>query len=195
MKPPTGTALSAAYFPFDFQQNFLGIIIQPALPMDIAFRALLPSDQPFLWEMLYMALYVPPGGSPFPRSILADPDIACYVGGWGRPGDWGRLACAGAAPIGAVWLRLWSGDEKGYGYVSPFIPELSIALLPEYRHKGIGTRMLAQVISMSRERYPGLSLSVVENSPARRLYERLGFRRVGRIMESLVMLLEWKNDA
>ena len=162
--------------------------------MDIDFRALLPSDRPFLREMLYQALYVPPGGSPFPRSILEEPDIACYVEAWGRPGDWGRLACAGEVPVGAVWLRLWSGTEKGYGYVSPSIPELSIALLPEYRRMGLGTQMLAQVISMSRGRYPGLSLSVVESSPACRLYERLGFRRVGRVMESLVMLLEWKDD-
>jgi len=49
--------------------------------------------------------------------------------------------------------------------------------------------MIKTVISMAQERFPGLSLSVVESSPARRLYERLGFRKVGRVMDSLVMLL------
>jgi ribosomal protein S18 acetylase RimI-like enzyme len=152
------------------------------------------SDESFLWEMLYMALYVPPGKPPFPREILQDPDIACYVQGWGRPGDWGLLARDGEMPVGAVWLRQWTGDEKGYGYVSPAIPELSIALLPDYRNRGLGTRMLQAVISMAKEHFPGLSLSVVASSPALLLYERLGFRKVGQVLDSPVMLLEWESD-
>ena len=158
---------------------------------DIDFRPILPSDEPFLSEMLYLALYVPPGKPPFPREILNEPDIACYVQGWGRPGDWGLLAYDGNTPVGAIWIRLWSGDEKGYGFVSPAIPEFSIALLPEVCKMGLGTRMIKTVISMAQERYPGLSLSVVESSPARLLYERLGFRKVGQVMDSLVMLLDW----
>ena len=161
---------------------------------DLQLVPLSASDEPFLWEMLYQALYVPPGKPAFPREILKDPDIACYVQGWGRPGDWGLLALQGETPAGAIWLRQWSGVEKGYGFVSPDIPELSIALLPEFRNRGLGTRMLETAISMAKERVHGLSLSVVEESPARRLYEHLGFRKVGKVMESLVMLLEWKQD-
>jgi ribosomal protein S18 acetylase RimI-like enzyme len=163
--------------------------------MNIDLRPLLPSDQPFLWEMLYQALYVPPGSPPFVRAILDDPDIACYVRGWGRTGDWGLLACEGANPVGAIWLRQWTDVERGYGYISPQIPELSLALLPEYRKMGMGTRMLETVIAMAKAGYPGLSLSVVESSPARHLYERLGFRKVGQVLESLVMLLEWNDNA
>jgi ribosomal protein S18 acetylase RimI-like enzyme len=54
--------------------------------------------------------------------------------------------------------------------------------------------MLSTAISMACLRYPGLSLSVVESSPACRLYERLGFRKVGLILESLVMLLEFNQN-
>lgn len=152
------------------------------------------ADESFLWEMLYMALYVPPGKPPFPREILQDPDIACYVQGWGRPGDWGLLAYDGDTPVGAVWLRQWTGDHKGYGYVSPAIPELSIALLPDYRNQGLGSRMINAVITMAKGHFPGLSLSVVGSSPARLLYERLGFRKVGQVLDSPVMLLEWESD-
>ncbi len=162
-------------------------------PMNIELRPLQPSELPFLWEMLYQALYVPPGKAPFPRTILNDPDIACYLQGWGRPGDWGLLAGDGENRAGAIWLRQWSGEERGYGYVSPQIPEISLALLPEYRNQGMGTHMLESVIALAKPDYSGLSLSVVASSPARRLYERLGFRKVGQILESLVMLLEWKN--
>jgi GNAT superfamily N-acetyltransferase len=162
---------------------------------NVSFRPIVSSDESFLWEMLYLALYVPEGEPPFPREILHEPDIACYVQSWGRPGDWGLLAWDGDRPVGAIWLRLWSGEEKGYGYVSPVIPELSIALLPEYHNKGLGTRLIKMVISMAQECYTGLSLSVVESSPARLLYERLGFRKVGQVLDSPVMLLEWDKPA
>ena len=161
--------------------------------MNITFRPLIPADEPFLWEMLYQALYVPPGQPPFPREVLHEPDIACYVHGWGRPGDWGLLARDGETSVGAIWLRQWSQEEKGYGYVSPAVPELSIALLPDYRGQGLGSRMIAEIVTLAKPDHPGLSLSVVETSPARRLYERHGFRTVGRVGESLVMLLKWSD--
>ena len=164
-------------------------------PSDIRFIPLTPQDEPFLWEMLYLALYVPEGSPPFPRAIVHEPDLACYVQGWGRPGDWGLLARDGETPVGAVWLREWAGEERGYGFVDASIPELSIALLPAYRGRGLGSRMMAAVIAMAGDRYCGLSLSVVESSPACRLYERLGFRALDRrVGDSLVMLLDWSHD-
>jgi GNAT superfamily N-acetyltransferase len=162
-----------------------------ANPMNISLRPIVAADEPFLWEMLYLALYVSEGQPAFPREILQEPDIACYVQGWGRPGDWGLVACAANTPVGAIWLRQWLGEEKGYRYVCPSVPELSIALLPEYRNRGLGSRMINTVISMAHGKYPGLSLSVVESSPARRLYECLGFRKVGQVLDSPVMLLNW----
>jgi hypothetical protein len=52
-------------------------------------RRAVASDEPFLWEMLYLALFVPPGGLPLPRAVLRDPRVARYVEGWGtRKGDY-----------------------------------------------------------------------------------------------------------
>jgi ribosomal-protein-alanine N-acetyltransferase len=45
-------------------------------------------------------------------------------------------------PIGAAWLRLWSKDEQGYGFVDVHTPELSMAVRPEFRGQGIGTLLL-----------------------------------------------------
>ena len=53
--------------------------------------------------------------------------------------------------------------------------------------------MIKTVISMAQGRYPGVSLSVVASSPARHLYERLGFQKVDQVGGSPVMLLEWKK--
>lgn len=50
----------------------------------------------------------------------------------------------------------------------------NICLLPDCRGKGIGTALLGQYIARSPR--PVLKLQVYKANPARRLYERLGFR-------------------
>lgn len=139
--------------------------------MILTLRPILQADEPFLWEMLYHALYVPVGHPPFPRDIVAEPEIRQYVQAWGQPDDVGWLACDGETPIGAVWIR----RIRAYGFVDEATPELSLALLPDYRGQGIGTRLLNELIASVASRYAALSLSVSRENPALRLYERLGF--------------------
>lgn len=47
--------------------------------MNIIFREIKQNEIYFLREMLYLALYVPEGESPFPKSILDNPDISKYI--------------------------------------------------------------------------------------------------------------------
>ena len=130
------------------------------------------SDEPFLWEMLYLAAFVPPGAPPIPRSILGEPAIARYVEGWGtRAGDSGLIALGNGEPVGAAWLRFFPASSPGYGFVDEKTPELSVALLPDYRGRGIGSRLVKQLIG----NVSALSLSCDPENPARRLYLRLGF--------------------
>jgi ribosomal protein S18 acetylase RimI-like enzyme len=159
--------------------------------MTITIRALLLSDEPFLWEMLYQALYVPEGQPPFPREIIKAPEISRYVAGWGRAGDVGYLALDGARPVGAVWLRLWSDVEHGYGYVDRDIPELSVAILPEYRGQGIGGGLIRHLLAENAGHFCGVSLSVSAENPARQLYQRLGFEVLGEENSSIKML--WRE--
>jgi len=107
--------------------------------MTITIRTLAPQDEPALWEMCYHALYVPNGYPPYPPDIIHRPEISRYVANWGRPGDQGVIALDDARPIGAAWLRLLIGPNRGHGYVDGTTPELSIAVLPEYRGKGISS--------------------------------------------------------
>ena len=143
-------------------------------------RPLAPSDEPFLWEMLYQSLYVPPGKEPFPRAVVKRPDIARYVEGWGRAHDLGFVAEdeVTGRPVGAVWMRLFAGAEKGFAHLDEETPEMGIALLPGYRGRGIGTALLGRLIEAARTSYPALALSVSAHNPAKRLYERLGFEVV-----------------
>lgn len=151
-------------------------------------RPLTPADQPFLWEMLYQSLYVPEGGQPFPEEMLQQLEIAKYVQDWGREHDRGFVAeDEQGQPLGAVWMRLFSGEEKGYGYVDEGTPEIGMAVLPAYRGQGLGTRLLSQLLRSAEGKYDCVSLSVGGGNPAGRLYERLGFEEVGVAGEARIM--------
>ena len=160
--------------------------------MRYSIRPLSNEDEPFLWEMLYQALYVPAGEPPFPPEIVRQPELSRYVADWGRPDDVGFLALLEetAEPVGAVWIRLLQGADKGYGYVDDTTPELTIALQPTARGQGVGTQLMLKMLAAAREKYPALSLSVSVENPARHLYQRLGFETVGQTGASLTMKLK-----
>jgi len=55
---------------------------------------------------------------------------------------------------------------------------IDVALLPEYRGVGIGTYLMADLLAEARRSRRPVRLHVEPGNPARRLYERLGFRVV-----------------
>ncbi len=55
----------------------------------------------------------------------------------------------------------------------------NIELLPAHQNKGIGTAILVSVQQRAAGRNLPVSLQVLKVNPARRLYERLGFRQIG----------------
>ena len=156
--------------------------------MDISFRPLLSADQPFLWEMCYHAVHVPAGQPPYPREIVHMPEISRYVQDWGKSSDLGFIAQDEEKPIGAVWARLLVGDNKGYGYVDESTPELSMALMPEYRGKGIGSQLLTRLLEAAVPRYAAICLSVSLDNPAQRLYQRMGFEIVSENESAFTMI-------
>jgi ribosomal protein S18 acetylase RimI-like enzyme len=56
---------------------------------------------------------------------------------------------------------------------------VDIALLPKYRNGGIGTGLIQALLKEAATAGKAVRLSVFAASPAIRLYERLGFSRVG----------------
>lgn len=150
-----------------------------------------PGDAGFLEDMLYEALFIPPGEARPPRSVLGLPEIAHYVAGWGRPGDFGLVARSGGEAVGAAWFRLFASGERGFGYVDERTPELSMAVRPERRGLGVGTALLERLCGEARERgFERISLSVDVRNPAHRLYRRLGFEAAAEADQAYTMVKE-----
>ena len=73
------------------------------------------------------------------------------------------------------------GEPAGRLYVHRGPREIrvvDIALTPPFRGRGLGTRVLKDVIAEAEAGGRKLSIHVEMHNPARRLYERLGFRPV-----------------
>jgi ribosomal protein S18 acetylase RimI-like enzyme len=141
--------------------------------MNYKIRPLTRQDQPIVWTMLMHAAH-----ETSIESVKKQPELSRYAENWGRTGDLGFVANINETPIGAAWLRLWSDDNRGYGYLSNIIPELAIAVLPDYRGQGVGTQLLTQILETAQNLYPAISLSVRADNPVVMLYQRSGFVKV-----------------
>ena len=132
-------------------------------------------DIPFLRDMLRHAYY-------WRASAVAEtgePPLRRYVERWGRPGDSGLIAIDEFQPVGAAWYRLFTAEEPGYGFVDDKIPELSIAVVPLHRRKGIGEALLRSCMVQAREEgFQALSLSVAVHNRSRMMYQKAGFEKV-----------------
>ncbi len=85
-------------------------------------------------------------------------------------------------PVGRLYVDRWNRE----------IRIMDIAILPEYRGKGIGTRLLAGLQNEAIRTNRHLSIHVERFNPARRLYERLGFRMTED--KGVHLLMEWTPD-
>ena len=56
---------------------------------------------------------------------------------------------------------------------------VDIALMPEFRGRGIGTQLMTELFAEADAAGLSVSIHVEVNNPARRLYDRLGFQIVG----------------
>jgi len=66
---------------------------------------------------------------------------------------------------------------------------VDIALLPEERGAGIGSRLMREMIEEAKQTSRSVSIHVERYNPAMRLYERLGFHR--RNENGVYWLMEW----
>lgn len=123
-------------------------------------------------EQRYLALFeAPPRDEAFAfyRSLIADGQ--CHV------------ALEQASVVG------WCDIQPVFGHARRHSGVLGIGLLPAFRHRGIGARLLSAAISFAWSRgLQRIELTVREdNTRAKALYERLGFEPEGIKRQSMLV--------
>ena len=122
---------------------------------------------------------------------IEHPELSRYHRDWGRTGDLGVVAENGGEVVGVALCRVFTDEDHGHGYVDDETPELAVSVAEGLRGTGIGTRLMDALAESARSAgYGTLSLSVDAENPARRLYERLGYREISIDDDGVRMVLE-----
>jgi ribosomal protein S18 acetylase RimI-like enzyme len=66
---------------------------------------------------------------------------------------------------------------------------VDIALLPQFRGSGLGTRLMREILQEGEERGKPVTIYVENFNPARHLYDRLGFQHVE--TNGIYHLMKW----
>ena len=136
---------------------------------DTRIRPATGNDLAILWEFLAIAAY-----EADVAGAKAVPFVAAHLADWQRAQDFGFIT----EHDGAAWARQFSPEEEPAFYFDERTPEITIGVKPQMRGQGVGGMLLGALIGEATRRGAGLCLNVRHDNPARRLYERLGFRLV-----------------
>jgi ribosomal protein S18 acetylase RimI-like enzyme len=140
---------------------------------NLKIRQIQSQEYSVLEDFLYHAIFLPTGVEPLLREIIFEPEIFIYIKDFGRIDDCGVVAEMDGQIVGAAWTRI----IPAFGHIDDQTPELTISVLPGWRGKSIGSRMMRHLFDLLRELgYRQTSLSVQKDNPATRFYERLGYK-------------------
>ena len=142
-------------------------------PADVSFRPVVDSDHTFLRDLYASVRAAELAPVPWPdaaKRAFLDEQFTLqhqhYVKNY--PGADLLLIEQAARPIGRVYVYRTPAE----------IRLMDIALIEVERGRGIGTALLAELLDEARATHRELTLHVEPESPAQRLYQRLGFRLI-----------------
>jgi len=143
---------------------------------NLEIRQILIEEYSILEDFLYHAIFLPLGVEPLPHEVIFEPKIFVYIKDFGGKDDCCVVAEQDEQIVGAAWTRI----IPAYGHIADKTPELAISVLPNWRGKGIGSKIMKGLFELLRERgYQQTSLSVQKDNPAVHFYERLGYEIIG----------------
>lgn len=139
-----------------------------------------------LEDFLYEAIFVPKGVEKPSRDILEKPELRLYIDCFGFiEGDNCLVAEEDGKIVGACWTRIM----EDYGHVDNSTPSFAISLYPEYRGRGIGTKLMQEMLKMLKEQgYEKASLAVQKANYAVKMYKNVGFEIVDENEEEYIMV-------
>ena len=135
--------------------------------MKVNIRELKNDEISHLDNFLYDAIFIPQGQKKPDKEIIKLPELSGYIKDFGKETDQCLVAELNGELIGAIWTRIFSEDEKGFGFIDSKTPELSMSVVENYRKKGIGTKMLKALFDkLTLQDYDQVSLSVDKSNYA-----------------------------
>ncbi len=156
---------------------------------EIQIREIKNSETYLIKEFLYEAIFQEDKTNLLPKEIVQEPNISIYYKNFGSKDDNCLVGVHNNKIIGMVWTRIFKGDIKGYGYVDYETPEFSIAVLEEYRQKGIGKMLMEAMLNLLKTKgYKRASLSVNKKNYAQKLYLQVGFKIIKETDTDFVMV-------
>ncbi len=132
-----------------------------------------PVQQQAVGEMINAYARDPMGrGADLPAGVRA----ALIDGLRGHPMSLIFLALDGSRPVGVAVCFVGFSTFAAKRLINIH----DLAVMPEYRHRGVGRRLLDRVEATARERgYCKVTLEVLaDNLPAQRLYRQVGFQNI-----------------
>jgi ribosomal protein S18 acetylase RimI-like enzyme len=137
--------------------------------MEIKFRLIKPEDFEFLWSLNKLT-------------------FKTYVSQtWGWNEDWQRKYFTENFNPDVGKILIFDNAEIGFFSVIEEENEtflVSILILPEFQRKGIGTKLIQDLIAKKTK---PIRLRVLKVNPAQKLYKRLGFKQVSETETHLIM--------
>lgn len=155
--------------------------------MNYKIREIKESEYPVLSDFLYEAIFIPEGMKKLSKSIIEQPELQVYIADFGKADDWCLVAEVKEKIVGAVWVRIMND----YGHIDNATPSLAISLYEEYRHLGLGTTLMKEMLQLLKGKgYKQTSLSVQKANYAVNMYRKVGFEVVEENEEEYIMVCQ-----
>ena len=149
-------------------------------------RALRDKEKELLKDFLYEAIFIPEGVEAPDRDIIEKPELRIYYEDFGKDtADHCLVAEDEGEVVGAVWTRIMND----YGHIDDKTPSFAISLYREYRGRGIGTKLMQEMLNLLKKKgYKRASLAVQKANYAVRMYKKVGFKTVDENEEEYIMV-------
>ena len=149
-------------------------------------REIKDTEYDLLKDFLYEAIFIPEGVEPPPYEIIYRDELKLYYEDFGKgEADFAIVAEVENKVVGAVWTRIMND----YGHIDDDTPSFAISLYKEYRNKGIGTKLMEQMLKLLKNKgYSKASLAVQKANYAVKMYKKVGFEIVDENEEEYIMI-------
>ena len=163
------------------------------MDLKIIIRTIKKAEIFYLDSFLYEAIFISEEQEKPDRDIINLPVLSRYIKDFGQKNDLCLVAEVNGKLIAAIWTRIFTDSEKGFGYVDSKTPELSMSVLKDYRQQGIGTKLLkAMNDKLTKLEYDQVSLSVDKLNYALKMYKKFGFMIFESDEKSVVLIKRLK---